>query len=95
MSQDGLKLEPKMSKCPTWTSARGPLSAVWLSLLRIGWDMRAAHPVCDDQGQVFSMLQLAPEDIRQLLYLVSNDGRWDASLPIYPSIKDNHCGRGL
>eukprot|EP00959_Pyramimonas_sp_CCMP1952_P241684 5051511-Pyramimonas_sp.AAC.1 len=30
------------SSAVTWASARGPLSALWLTLRRVGWDMISA-----------------------------------------------------
>ena len=34
--------EPNSAKNATWALSRGPISAVWLSLLRIGWGMKSA-----------------------------------------------------
>ena len=62
-----MQLKPNMDKNPTWALARGPLGAVWLSLLRIGWDMRSAHIIQDDMGETYYLLEFAPWDVRQLL----------------------------
>ena len=64
-----MQLKPKMDKNPTWALARGPLGAVWLSLLRIGWDMRSAHILQNGMGDTYSLLEFAPLDIEQLLVL--------------------------
>ena len=40
---------------------------MWLLLLRVVWDMRAAHIIVDDMGRTFSLLHHAPADIKLLL----------------------------
>ena len=64
-----MQMRPKMDANSTWAIARGPMASVWLTLLRIGWDMHSAHILKSDQGEYYSMLELAPWDIRQLLVL--------------------------
>ena len=58
-----------MDAKPTWAIARGPMGAVWLSLLRVGWDMHSAHVIRSDLNEYYSLLELSPWDIRQLLVM--------------------------
>ena len=48
-------------------STRGPIMATRLPLLRIGWTMSSAHILQHDIGHHISLLQFAPQDLRQLL----------------------------
>ena len=68
-------MEPNMATGGSWATARGALSATWLSLMRIGWDMRGAHLIQDDLGRVLSLLHPdLPAFIRDL-YKASIDPR--------------------
>ncbi len=61
------QLKPNTDNNPTRAVARGSLGAVWLSLLRIGWDMQSAHILRSDDGRSISLLQFAPQDINILI----------------------------
>ena len=59
-------MEEQMTTRPSWASVRGPLAALWLSLLSVGWDMRSAIHIVSDTGQIFSLLEFAPKDVSEL-----------------------------
>ena len=46
----------KMGDKPTWTKIQGPLSATFLTLQRIYWNMHSAHVLVDDLGTAVSLL---------------------------------------
>ena len=52
---------------PTRAGSRGPMSATWLSLARVGWRMTSCHSVVADRGQNCSMRPMAPMDVKELL----------------------------
>eukprot|EP00959_Pyramimonas_sp_CCMP1952_P287659 6015807-Pyramimonas_sp.AAC.1 len=54
---------------PTWTLARGPIAATWLTLLRLGWDMVSSTIVRSDLGAHYNLLQICPADLRHHLLL--------------------------
>ena len=51
----------------TWATAKGPLAATWLSLVRIGWGMASAWVLRSDSGELLSMLHVPPRDIKDSL----------------------------
>eukprot|EP00959_Pyramimonas_sp_CCMP1952_P421545 8831155-Pyramimonas_sp.AAC.1 len=56
-----------MQKAEAWSKVTGPLSALWMTLRRVGWSMRSAHEVVTDENVHFSFLAVAPRDFRDLL----------------------------
>ncbi|CAK0811969.1 unnamed protein product, partial [Prorocentrum cordatum] len=58
----------------SWASVLGPLGATWLSLARIGWGMAAAWALRTDQGEVISLLRVAPRGVKDAL--VDGIQRW-------------------
>eukprot|EP00959_Pyramimonas_sp_CCMP1952_P425927 8921453-Pyramimonas_sp.AAC.1 len=55
-----VKLAEVPERNPSWQHARGPLSACWLTLLRINMDMVNAHTLCTDQWVTISLLTVSP-----------------------------------
>ncbi|CAK0868465.1 unnamed protein product, partial [Prorocentrum cordatum] len=60
----------------TWASAQGPLSAMWLSLRRINWNMASSAILVDDEGLHISLLQYCPSEV--LFFLHRSLGRWQS-----------------
>eukprot|EP00959_Pyramimonas_sp_CCMP1952_P313554 6563169-Pyramimonas_sp.AAC.1 len=50
-----------------WGTARGPIAVVTLSLQRVGWCIKSPTVVQDDQDNCWSLLQVAPMLLRDLL----------------------------
>eukprot|EP00959_Pyramimonas_sp_CCMP1952_P370093 7751083-Pyramimonas_sp.AAC.1 len=48
----------------TWASARGPISALWLTLSRVGWDMASATVLVDDAGFGVDLLRVSPSEVQ-------------------------------
>eukprot|EP00959_Pyramimonas_sp_CCMP1952_P222691 4655469-Pyramimonas_sp.AAC.1 len=69
-----LKLAEVLERNPIWQQARGPLSACWLTLLRISWNMVNAHTLCTDQGATISLMTVSPYEVR--LALIEGIQRW-------------------
>ena len=57
-------LRETISQHQTWQQVRGLMSAVWVSLLRIGWTMITAHTLYSETGATYSMLATSPHDIK-------------------------------
>ena len=62
-----MKAKEQLGDSPSWSRARGPMVATWLSLLRVGWDMMHAHTLRDDLGNDLSLLRYSPHDVQLLL----------------------------
>eukprot|EP00959_Pyramimonas_sp_CCMP1952_P022699 476790-Pyramimonas_sp.AAC.1 len=71
-----MAVKSRILERPTWKSCRGPISAVLLSLHRVGWSMSAAHVLVDDQGFHIDLLRTAPLDVKAQLR--SGIQRWQA-----------------
>ena len=68
------ELDKQLNGKPSWAGSRGPMSATWLSLARVGWRMTSCHAIVTDKGQHLSMLLMAPLDVRELL--IQGIRRW-------------------
>ncbi|CAK0904672.1 unnamed protein product [Prorocentrum cordatum] len=53
---------------PTWQIAKGPMSACWLSLHRIGWAMTSAHTFLSDTNITINLVTTCPYDVK--LYMI-------------------------
>ena len=60
----------------TWASAQGPLSALWLSLRRVNWNMASSTILVDDEGLHISLLQYCPSEV--LFFLRRSLDRWQS-----------------
>eukprot|EP00959_Pyramimonas_sp_CCMP1952_P108232 2263012-Pyramimonas_sp.AAC.1 len=50
-----------------WGTARGPIDVVTLYLQRVGWNLLRSTVAQDDQGMRWSLLQIAPMLLHDLL----------------------------
>ena len=71
-----MSIRDKIADRPTWNSCRGPISAVLLSLRRVGWSMSAAHVITSDEGLALGILRCSPRDLK--LELQVGIQRWQA-----------------
>ncbi|CAK0807829.1 unnamed protein product [Prorocentrum cordatum] len=60
----------------TWASAQGPLSAMWLSLRRVNWNMASSTILVDDEGLHISLLQYCPSEV--LFFQHRSLDRWQS-----------------
>eukprot|EP00959_Pyramimonas_sp_CCMP1952_P249444 5214261-Pyramimonas_sp.AAC.1 len=60
-------IRDKLGAQGTWRQCFGPISAVFLSLRRIGWNMAAPHLLTSDLGDNISLYEYSPSEVRNLL----------------------------
>jgi hypothetical protein len=60
-------IRDKLGAQGTWRQCFGPISAVFLSLRRIGWNMAAPHLLTSDLGDHISLYEYSPSEVRNLL----------------------------
>eukprot|EP00959_Pyramimonas_sp_CCMP1952_P055222 1154493-Pyramimonas_sp.AAC.1 len=58
------KIKKRFDNRASRAGARGPISAVWLSLPRVGWGMVPPTVLRSDQGELVDLLQFCPWDVR-------------------------------
>ena len=57
--------QARLTTKPTWHGARGPLAAMWMSLLRIGWTMHSSLVLVTDAGALLELLRVPPKEVRE------------------------------
>ena len=77
----------------SWAGARGPISAVWLSLLRVGWGMASPVVLRSDQGDLVDLLKFCPWDVRR--FVEEGIRRWQSAriLEHLPNGSQESCWR--
>eukprot|EP00974_Lingulodinium_polyedra_P048829 4690943-Lingulodinium_polyedra.AAC.1 len=51
----------------SWADVRGPLSALKLTLERVGWRIKNPFEIEDDGGRSITLTKVAPQVVRQLV----------------------------
>ena len=73
-----------------WRAVRGPLSAAYLTLQRIGWSMESFTVLCTDEGERLSLTHHSPAMVQKLL----EDGLqryWEAQAAAKASVEGRLC----
>ena len=86
-------IKARIDKRASWTSTRGPIATVWVSLLRVGWTMRSPTVLVSDLGKAFDLTRTCPWDLR--LFLEEGIRRWQSAriLQHHPNGRQESCWR--
>ena len=72
-----LAIKDRIQHTAAWKYARGPISSVWSTLLRIGWSMSGPTTLVSDEGWHIDLLRVCPQDVR--VFLEQGIRRWQAA----------------